>query len=124
MTEFLFDFTATGAARVTAEDLTEAVAVFKDVLDCFEPAITVTSEGVTISIGEMSLGVLAPDQPVLSVAEADGESVRCDTDLDTMMTPVLCDRAGDDPGCEGVYDEARGDGYMGLCPHCADKSER
>lgn len=120
MTEFLFDFTATGCARVTADDLAGAVAVFKDVLDCYDPGITFTVDGVAGSITEISLGLLSRDQFVLSVAEADGESVRDDTDLDTMMTPVLCDRAGDDPECEGVYDEARGDGYLGLCPHCAD----
>jgi len=31
--------------------------------------------------------------------------------------PHPCDRCGD------VYDEARGDGYCGLCPSCADATE-
>lgn len=32
----------------------------------------------------------------------------------TMVEPRTCKACGD------VYDEARGDGYCGLCPACAD----
>jgi rubredoxin len=31
-----------------------------------------------------------------------------------MIEPHACDR------CSVIYDEARGDGYCGLCPSCAD----
>jgi hypothetical protein len=126
MPEFLLDFTATGTARVTGDDLASVVAAFKDFLDCYDPGITLSEDDVTGSVTELSLGLCAPDQPVLSVAEVDGDSVdrASSRDLDTMMTPVLCDRLGEDPGCNQIYDEAGGDGYMGLCPHCADISDR
>jgi len=118
--EFLIDFTASGTARVSGDDLASVVAAFKGFLDCYDPGITLHHEDVTGAITELSLGLTAPDRPVLSVAEADGESVDAG-DLDAMTTPVLCERHGEDPDCEQVYDEARGDGYMGLCPHCADR---
>jgi hypothetical protein len=126
MPEFLLDFTATGTARVTGDDLASVVAAFKGFLDCYDPGITLSADGVTGSVTELSLGLCAPDQPVLSIAEIDGDDAgsASSLDLDTMMTPVVCDRMGEDPGCEQVYDEARGDGYMGLCPHCADVSDR
>lgn len=34
-----------------------------------------------------------------------------------MIEPYACERCGE------VYDEAGGDGYMGLCPACADATE-
>lgn len=34
-----------------------------------------------------------------------------------MQEPHACDECGE------IYDETCGDGYMGLCPSCADKSE-
>lgn len=122
MPEFLFDLTCTATARVTAGDLAEAAATLKGELDCYDPGITITNgDGAAIHVTEISLGAES-GQPVMSLAEADGETA--DADLDGMMTPVLCRRAGSDPDCEGVYDEARGDGYQGLCPHCADRSSR
>ena len=128
MPEFLLDFTATGTARVTGDDLASVVAAFKGFFDCVEPAITVLDEDDEPcgTVSELSLGLCTPDQLTLRVAEVDGESVdrASGLDLDTMMTPVLCDRAGEDPDCEQVYDEARGDGYAGLCPHCADVTDR
>ena len=126
MPEFLLDFTASGTARVTGDDLASVVAAFKSFLDCYDPGITINEDGVTGSVTELSLGLCTPDQLTLRVAEVDGESVdrASGLDLDTMMTPVLCDRAGEDPDCEQVYDEARGDGYAGLCPHCADVTDR
>lgn len=35
-----------------------------------------------------------------------------------MKEPQACDR------CQDIYDEARGDGYCGLCPSCADEDEQ
>lgn len=40
-----------------------------------------------------------------------------DVDVSEMDEPHACDR------CGTVYDEASGDGYAGLCPSCADKTE-
>jgi hypothetical protein len=125
MPEFLLDFTATGTARITGNDLASVVTAFKEFLYCYDPGIVVSGDGVTGSVSELSLGLCAPDPPVLRVAEIDGHGVdsASSLDLDTMMTPVACDRMGEDPGCEQVYDEARGDGYLGLCPHCADVTD-
>ncbi len=36
---------------------------------------------------------------------------------DGMTAPRKCERCGE------VYDEARGDGYNGMCPSCADETE-
>lgn len=126
MPEFLLDFTASGTARVTGDDLASVVAAFKEFLDCYDPGIILSEDGVTGSVTELSLGLCAPGQPVLRIAEVDGDIVdsASSLDLDTMVTPVVCDRMDEDPDCEQVYDEARGDGYMGLCPHCADVSDR
>lgn len=42
--------------------------------------------------------------------------IRESPEAEGMMTPVACDE------CGTIYDEARGDGYCGLCPSCADKA--
>lgn len=34
-----------------------------------------------------------------------------------MIEPNACERCGQ------VYDEAKGDGYCGLCPPCADATD-
>lgn len=124
MTEFLLDFTATGCARVEAADLGEAVTAFKEILDGYEPDLTVSHEGAAIRVTELSLGTLSHHQRILSLGEVNAEEITQRPELDTMMTPVLCDRWDDgDPDCYQVYDEAEGGGYMGLCPHHADISE-
>lgn len=120
MPEFLLDFTASGTARVTGDSLADVVAAFKGFLDCYDPGVTLAVDGVNGAVTELSLGLCKQGQPVLAVAEVDGESADSGADADAMMTPVLCRRWAEDRDCEQVYDEARGDGYQGLCPHCAD----
>jgi hypothetical protein len=45
-------------------------------------------------------------------------------DVSKMEHPVKCENAdGNDPDCQVYYDQAKGDGYAGKCPHCADVSE-
>ena len=123
MPEFLLDFTATGTARLEGDDLGSVVAALKGFLDCYDPGIVLDHDGVTGRVTEISLGLCSPKQAILSLAEVDGESADSSIELDTMTTPVLCNRHDEDPDCNLVYDEAAGDGYMGLCPHCADVTE-
>lgn len=48
---------------------------------------------------------------------SDGGDPR-DVEADAYVEPHDCDRCGE------TYDEAKGDGYCGLCPECADADER
>lgn len=45
------------------------------------------------------------------------EYAKSELDALTMTAPHRCDK------CGTLYDEAKGDGYGGLCPSCADKGE-
>jgi hypothetical protein len=124
MPEFLFDLTCTATARLTADDLESAVRALNETLNCLDPQITIGQDDVTGAVTEISLGLATPGQHILSLVEVDGESATADLELDKMTTPVLCDRwDSNDADCEQVYDEAGGDGYLGLCPHCADVTD-
>lgn len=57
---------------------------------------------------------------------ADNSFIEEDVPVDVakMDNPVRCENAdGDDVDCAIYYDEAKGDGFAGKCPHCADASE-
>jgi hypothetical protein len=57
---------------------------------------------------------------------ADNKFIQGDTTVDVskMDEPYKCENAdGDNEDCETYYDEAKGDGYNGLCPSCSDASE-
>lgn len=122
MPEFLLDFTCTGTARLTADDLATAAREFTEFLNCYDPGIAVSGQGMSGHITELSLGLTCENQAALAVGEVDGEEVTAD--LDGMITPAVCARTGQNRNCKEVYDEARGDGHLGLCPHCADVTGR
>lgn len=116
MPEFLFNFTCTGTARLTADNLADTVRALTAVLDCLNPGITISEPGVTGAVTELSL---SEGQSVLALAEVDGTAAAAD--LDNITKPVLCSRADTgDPECEHVYDETDDNSYMGMCLPCAD----
>jgi hypothetical protein len=139
MTEFAFDMILSTTVRVQADNLEEAVDYLRGQLDCWSPGeagIRLPTGGVSgvqqATITEVSLGGhRTPDgAPVAALAlfEAEGEALGGgdSVDLDDMRAPVLCDKFSTDDGveCHEVYDEQRGDGYMGECPAHADAASK
>lgn len=112
--DYLFDIPMTATISIQAADYAAALALLES-LNGIEPSIAINHEGANGTISELSIDAVHEDDvdddlPRLPV-QVDGDNI------EGMATPVECRR------CQEFYDEARGDGYNGLCPSCADATE-
>lgn len=74
----------------------------------------ITPDGVSHHLQDRSTTEVDHDQDARHVAVMDEDD---EAEVKAMTEPVKCSR------CNTTYDEAKGDGFDGLCPECADETE-
>lgn len=85
-----------------------------------------------VEMAPLEDGATAYDTALVNalMSAADSQFIVDDTTVDVakMDDPQKCENADDTkhpshPNCHVYYDQAKGDGYAGKCPSCADASE-
>lgn len=114
---------ATRAARELIVEIKPVLEALHDLICCDRDMWHMNATHFNCSEAEAVAGLLRAlggdeDADVFMEAHAEGDMEGDEHyRVEGMEEPHACD------SCSEIYDEAGGDGYFGLCPSCADKSE-